>query len=243
MAPSSTATAATALGLLAAACLACPGMAAWSDGDVNIDRPYSDLPFFPVNISSNSSLECFNLCSSTPGAAAWAFGPAGPGCFPVAQCWCKDAVAPQSYATCRVSGVLGAGQLPLAYVPQPVGSVVPTGWLGRQLNIQADGLAGYLELFWEDVQNSSWLLGPGDTGLHERTPYWLNGFIPMAYQLNDTFLQAQAAKYINFILENQAADGWYALITGPCGVGYGERTGRHQVLLPPLFCAWSTAVL
>ena len=36
--------------------------------------------------------------------------------------------------------------------------------------------------------NSSWMGGSGDTGLHERTPYWLNGFIPLAYQLQDPSL-------------------------------------------------------
>lgn len=36
--------------------------------------------------------------------------------------------------------------------------------------------------------NSSWIGGAADTGLHERTPYWLNGFVPLAYQLQDPTL-------------------------------------------------------
>ena len=46
--------------------------------------------------------------------------------------------------------------------------------------------AGHLAMFWNDVQHSIWLNGPedkGDGGLHERGPYWLNGFVPLAYQL------------------------------------------------------------
>ena len=65
---------------------------------------------------------------------------------------------------------------------------VSSGWLLEQLTIQAEGLSGYLSLFWDDVMNSSWIGGNGDTGLHERTPYWLNGFVPLAYQLNNATL-------------------------------------------------------
>ena len=51
--------------------------------------------------------------------------------------------------------------------------------------MQAAGLSGHLPLFWADVENSSWVGGTADTGLHERTPYWLNGFVPLAFQLED----------------------------------------------------------
>ena len=51
--------------------------------------------------------------------------------------------------------------------------------------MQAAGLSGHLPLFWGDVENSSWVGGTADTGLHERTPYWLNGFVPLAFQLGD----------------------------------------------------------
>ena len=59
------------------------------------------------------------------------------------------------------------------------------GWLREQLAIQASGLSGNLQFFWPDVMNSSWMGGHADTGLHERTPYWLNGFVPLAYQLQE----------------------------------------------------------
>ena len=49
----------------------------------------------------------------------------------------------------------------------PVGSVSPGGWLQAQLAVQAAGLTGYLPHFWEDIENSTWIGGPGDGGLHE----------------------------------------------------------------------------
>ena len=56
--------------------------------------------------------------------------------------------------------------------------------------------------------NSSWIGGNGDTFLHERTPYWLNGFIPLAYQLGDSDLIGLVNKYVDYILTNQKKDGW-----------------------------------
>ena len=74
---------------------------------------------------------------------------------------------------------------PKKYSPLPVGSVTPTGWLLTQLQLQADGLSGHLAQFWPDVQKSVWIGGGGDGGLHERTPYWLNGIVPLAFLLRN----------------------------------------------------------
>jgi hypothetical protein len=72
-----------------------------------------------------------------------------------------------------------------AWNPLPVGSVTPKGWLLKQLKLQADGLSGHLSQFWNDVENSIWVGGNGDGGLHERAPYWLNGIVPLAYLLKN----------------------------------------------------------
>lgn len=73
---------------------------------------------------------------------------------------------------------------------------------------QANGLAGHLQLFWPDIENSTWIGGSADGGLHERLPYDMNGFIPMAYMLNDQDLIAQADRIVQTILAGQTADGW-----------------------------------
>lgn len=68
-----------------------------------------------------------------------------------------------------------------------VGVVQPTGWLGRQLATQVNGLSGHLQRFWPDVMNSSWI--HPENGWNEtqsdrggNMPYWLNGVIPMVMQ-------------------------------------------------------------
>tara|TARA_B110001452_G_scaffold54066_1_gene41483 strand:+ start:134 stop:706 length:573 start_codon:yes stop_codon:yes gene_type:complete len=74
---------------------------------------------------------------------------------------------------------------PRVFTPLPVGSVTPKGWLLKQLTLQAEGLSGHLAQFWNDVMNSIWIGGAGDGGLHERTPYWLNGVVPLAFLLKN----------------------------------------------------------
>ena len=111
----------------------------------------------------------------------------------------------------QVSGVKGAQLLPPAFRPLPLCAIKPTGWLRQQLQTQADSLSGHLPLFWADIMNSSWVGGGADGGLHERTPYWLNGFVPLAYQLGEPELTGLVGKYVDFVLSHQTADGWLGL--------------------------------
>lgn len=68
----------------------------------------------------------------------------------------------------------------------------PTGWLTKQLRIQADGLCGNLDKVWPDVRDSAWIGGTCEGW--ERVPYWLDGFIPLAYLLEDEDMIARAQK-------------------------------------------------
>ncbi len=81
-----------------------------------------------------------------------------------------------------------------------------SGWLRRQLEIQARGLAGNLDKVWKDVSNSKWIGGTDDGW--ERVPYWLDGFIPLAYLLEDDDMIARAQRYIDAIIAQQKPDGW-----------------------------------
>lgn len=82
----------------------------------------------------------------------------------------------------------------------------PRGWLLRQLKIQAQGLSGHLDKMWPDISQSKWIGGNKDGWA--RVPYWLDGFIPLAYLLDDDDLKARAQKYIDGIMRLQKPDGW-----------------------------------
>lgn len=82
----------------------------------------------------------------------------------------------------------------------------PEGWLKRQLEIQAEGLSGNLHKVWRDVRDSRWI--GGDAEGWERVPYWLDGFIPLAYLLENEDMIAVAKKYIDAIISYQKPDGW-----------------------------------
>ncbi len=84
--------------------------------------------------------------------------------------------------------------------------IKPCGWLRRQLEIQAEGLSGNLDKIWPDIRNSAWIGGDKEGG--ERVPYWLDGFIPLAYLLENEDMIARAKKYIDAIISFQKPDGW-----------------------------------
>jgi len=96
-------------------------------------------------------------------------------------------------------------------------SVTPTGWLRRQLEIQAAGLSGNLDKIWPDVRDSAWIGGSCEGW--ERVPYWLDGFIPLAYYLKDQDMIARAEHYIHSIIDRQQDDGWI------CPCSEEERPG------------------
>lgn len=73
-------------------------------------------------------------------------------------------------------------------------------------------------MFWEELVNSSWFGGHSDGDNHENVPYWLNGFLPLAYQLGDNDLISLVYKYVDYILSNQTEEGWM----GPDDIEGGE---------------------
>ncbi len=95
---------------------------------------------------------------------------------------------------------------PTAFRMLPLGQVKPSGWLRRQLRVQADGLGGHLDEFWPDVgSQSGWLGGTGESW--ERGPYFLDGLLPLAYLLDDEVLKAKARRFVEWTLTHQASDG------------------------------------
>ena len=96
---------------------------------------------------------------------------------------------------------------PVAFIPLPLGSILPKGWLLRQCRIQADGLTGHLEEFWPDLGPDNMWLGGSREGW-ERGPYYLDGLVPLAHLLGDERLKRMAQKWIDSILSMQDETGW-----------------------------------
>ena len=127
----------------------------------------------------------------------------------------------------------------------PVGKVQPKGWLRKYLELQRDGLNGQLGTIsaWLDKNNNQWLSGSGDHGWEE-VPYWLRGYISLAYILQDNDMIKEARIWINAVLTGQASNGRL----GPDGYNgsspdlwakmpmlwalqtYYEATGQQRVL-------------
>ncbi len=93
-----------------------------------------------------------------------------------------------------------------AYTHFTSNEIKPEGWLKRQLEIEAAGLVGNLDKFWPDIRDSKWI--GGDKEGWERVPYWLDGYIPLAYLLDNEDMKKVAKKYVDAIIERQKEDGW-----------------------------------
>ncbi|MBQ8287941.1 MAG: glycoside hydrolase family 127 protein [Clostridia bacterium] len=116
---------------------------------------------------------------------------------------------------------------PPKYRTYPATALKPDGWLKQQLRIQAEGLSGNLDKMWSDIRDSRWI--GGDCDGWERVPYWLDGFIPLAWLLDDKDLKARAKRYIDGILERQKPDGWIC----PCE---DHERSRYDVWATFLIC-------
>ncbi|MDZ7637174.1 MAG: glycoside hydrolase family 127 protein [Bryobacterales bacterium] len=109
---------------------------------------------------------------------------------------------------------------PSAFLPLPLGAVTPRGWLREQLQIQANGLTGHLDEFWDslDPAKSGWRGAEGGESW-ERGPYYLDGLVPLAYLLGDERLIAKAKDWVSWTIENQRPDG---------SIGPDPRKGKYS---------------
>lgn len=113
------------------------------------------------------------------------------------------------------------------WIPLTTRELRAEGWIRSQLQIQATGLSGNLDKIWPDIRDSKWIGGERDGW--ERVPYWLDGFIPLAYLLDDNDMKERSKKYIDAILFGQAEDGWIC----PCEL---EERSRYDVWAAFLIC-------
>jgi uncharacterized protein len=120
----------------------------------------------------------------------------------------------------------------------PLGSIKPSGWLKDQLEIQKNGLSGYLFEAWDDISNSTWTNGTRTAYYEEAVPYFLDGLLPLAYLLDDKDLISLAQTFVDSILSSQKTNGlfgptddkWPLSIATKALIQYYEATGDQKVI-------------
>lgn len=127
---------------------------------------------------------------------------------------------------------------PARYLPLPLGSIRPEGWLADQLRIQAGASFGLAE-FWPDLgPNSAWLGGTGEDW--ERGPYYVDGLLPLAHLLNDETLLARVRPWVEWTLQSQTDEGqfgprtnddwWPRMVMLKVLISHYEATGDARVI-------------
>jgi hypothetical protein len=190
----------------------CPSFSLWTDGDIGVDHMYSDIKSFTQ--TTNSTSECAQACAQVSACVGWVYSGGDPQLCGNAlpTCYLKSEMnGNYTLNPCRISGYPSNVLSTPAFAFTTVGSVTPSGWLLNELETQAQGLTGFLPKFWADINSSSWIGGTADGGLHERTPYWLNGLVPLSFLTNDVNLVNLRNQYLGYIMDNQEASGWIGI--------------------------------
>jgi hypothetical protein len=127
---------------------------------------------------------------------------------------------------------------PNAFAPLPTGAVKPRGYLLDIERTMAQGLTGNLVKVWDSLKDSAWLGGQGENW--ERGPYYLDGLIPLAWQLCDEELKGLARRFIEWALNSQQEDGffgpkdnpdwWPRMVMLKCMTQFFTATGDKRVL-------------
>ena len=145
-----------------------------------------------------------------------------------------------------------SNRAPLAPIPLlklPVGAVQANGWLGEYLKRQRSGMTGQLPKIsqWLKKDGNAWLNKDGDGKAGwEEVPYWLKGYISLAYQLKDKAMIEEAQGWIEAALASQRPNGdfgpiqmidknsrdfWGNMLMLSCLRTYYEATGDQRVII------------
>ncbi len=127
--------------------------------------------------------------------------------------------------------------LPGHLISLPVGSVKPEGWLLEMLERQRQGLTGHLGEIsaWLQKKDNAWLsqVGKGEYGWEE-LPYWLKGYIELAYLFDDPQMIRESRIWIEGTLASQRPDGDF----GP-DQRFSDGTRDYWANMVMLFCLQS----
>ncbi len=128
---------------------------------------------------------------------------------------------------------------PLSLIKLPIGSIRPSGWVLKYLQLQRDGLTGHLGSIsaWLDKNNNAWYSGNGKGGHGwEEVPYWLKGYGDLGYILRDTTIINETRRWLDKVFESQTPDGYF----GPRIVEneHQENKGQTPDLWPNMLMLW-----
>ena len=134
---------------------------------------------------------------------------------------------------------------PQPFVPLKLGAVAPAGWLAQQLQVEAAGMAGYLDLFYPPIAYSPWISNctmPGgcqDTNEGEDFGYWFQAAVPLAYLTDPTCARALCKRiqgYVTtFITQADPVTGWIGPPTDP---GDGNAEWAKWLVIFGLYQHW-----
>jgi hypothetical protein len=138
--------------------------------------------------------------------------------------------------------------VPSRFIGLPVGSVEPRGWVREFLQRQRRGLTGHLGEIsaWLQKEDNAWLNqnGKGKYGWEE-VPYWLRGYIELAFVFDDPKMIAESKTWIEGTLASQRPNGdfgpdqrfedgtrdyWANMVMLYCLQSYYEHSSDRRVL-------------
>lgn len=112
--------------------------------------------------------------------------------------------------------------LPEAVLRLPYGAVAVHGWVHNMLVIESHGMEGRMDEVkngrdvvdgpadWCNYNKTAWThRGSMSANGWEELPYWLRGYVPMAYLLKNKRMMADAAHWIHGIMSTQLPDGYF----------------------------------
>jgi hypothetical protein len=112
--------------------------------------------------------------------------------------------------------------LPEAVMRLPYGAVQVGGWVHHMLVIESHGMEGHMDQVkggrdvvdgpadWCNYNKTAWThRGSMSANGWEELPYWLRGYVPMAYLLRNKRMMADASHWIHGIMSTQLPDGYF----------------------------------
>jgi len=112
------------------------------------------------------------------------------------------------------------------------------------VELQAEGYFGHLteiSRFLEE-KNNAWLdsKGKGDHGWEE-VPYWLKGYINLAYLLEDQKMIDRGHKWVEDILSSQRENGWFGPVSSNTEI-FGDKKTEGTASRGAKFDLWPNMV-